>query len=370
MGQILYLQSRLRSGGPSNQLYYIVKNLNSDEYTPSIVTLSSEEEETDKPRFLEYGIPVHSLRFGRLEGLLRGGNALKKIVEKHEPAIVHSQGWRPDLLSAYYLGAFPRVSTVRNHAYEDYTMKFGPVQGRIMAWTHLQALQRIEKPVGCSQSVAAYLKSHGVEADFIRNGVDRDRFYPVDQTTSRNLRKKLGLSVSALIFVSVGHLRKRKDPLTVIEAFKSSNMSDKGELVMIGEGPLQKECENSARGNSNIHFTGRVDNVEEYLQASDVFVSASRSEGLPNTVMEALSTGLPVVLSDINPHKEILNQNPNAGIRFQVGNVCSATSALNSVKNIDIDVASRDAIGIAKNDLNAKIMSRKYQSTYSKIEKK
>jgi glycosyltransferase involved in cell wall biosynthesis len=249
-------------------------------------------------------------------------------------------------------------------------MKFGPVRGRIMAWTHLQALQRIEKPVGCSQSVAAYLKSHGVEADFIRNGVDRDRFYPADQTTSRNLRKKLGLSVSALIFVSVGHLRNRKDPLTVIGAFKSSNVSDKSELVMIGEGPLQKECKNSAKGNSNIHFTGRIDNVEEYLQASDVFVSASKSEGLPNTVMEAISTGLPVILSDINPHKEIIEHNPSAGITFQVGDVCSATSALNSVEGIDIDMAGRHAISIAKNDLNARIMSEKYQSVYRSIEKK
>lgn len=369
MKKILYVQSRLRSGGPSNQLYYLVKNLNANEYEPSIITLSPEEEESDKPRFLEHGVPVHSLLLGRIEGLLRGGDILKKIVEKHEPTIIHSQGWRPDLLSAYYLGAFPRVSTVRNHAYEDYTMKFGPVRGRVMAWTHLQALQRIEKPVGCSQSVAAYLKSHGVEADFIRNGVDRDRFYPVDQVTSRNLRKKLGLSASAVVFVSVGHLRKRKDPTTVIKAFKRSDLSSSRELVMIGDGPLKKTCQDIAGRAPNIHFTGKIDNVDEYLQASDVFVSASKSEGLPNTVMEALSTGLPVILSDINPHREILDHSPRAGVSFQVGDVNSATSALNSIASIDIGLARKAAISIVENDLNAIRMSDKYQSIYSSVKK-
>jgi glycosyltransferase involved in cell wall biosynthesis len=50
---------------------------------------------------------------------------------------------------------------------------------------------------------------------------------------------------------------------------------------------------------TKITFTGRVDNVHEYLRASDVFILPSESEGLPNSVLEAMACGLPPIMSDI-----------------------------------------------------------------------
>lgn len=55
----------------------------------------------------------------------------------------------------------------------------------------------------------------------------------------------------------------------------------------------------------SVVFHGFVDNVVPWLQASDLFVSASASEGMPLAVLEALSCGLPALLSDIPPHREI-----------------------------------------------------------------
>ena len=56
--------------------------------------------------------------------------------------------------------------------------------------------------------------------------------------------------------------------------------------------------------------------VLPYLQAVDYFISASSDEGLPNSVLEALATGLPVLLSDIPSHREILERTHNSGVFF------------------------------------------------------
>jgi glycosyltransferase involved in cell wall biosynthesis len=121
------------------------------------------------------------------------------------------------------------------------------------------------------------------------------------------------------------------------------------------------------RGRSNVKFTGRIDNVDEYLKASDVFVSASRSEGLPNTVMEALAVGLPVILSDIQPHNEALEYNSNAGFFFPVDDFIALSRILENLRNFSIEELGKASLSIADDHLNADRMSNEYQKKYESL---
>ncbi|WJY17141.1 glycosyltransferase [Pectobacteriaceae bacterium CE90] len=60
----------------------------------------------------------------------------------------------------------------------------------------------------------------------------------------------------------------------------------------------------------NVQFLGQRDNVFPYLVAADFFISPSYNEGLPNTVLEALSCGVHCILSDISPHEELSIEHP------------------------------------------------------------
>jgi glycosyltransferase involved in cell wall biosynthesis len=71
---------------------------------------------------------------------------------------------------------------------------------------------------------------------------------------------------------------------------------------------------------SNISLKGKVIDVDEYLEAADCFVSASLSEGLPNSVIEALAWGLPIILSDIPEHREIQQIEKRSDDLFPVKN--------------------------------------------------
>ena len=91
---------------------------------------------------------------------------------------------------------------------------------------------------------------------------------------------------------------------TIVKAFDIYKQKRlKAQLLVLGDGAERSYLESLSK--DGVHFLGSVDNVIEYLQISDVFVSAALSEGLPNTVLEAMACGLQTILSNINPHKEL-----------------------------------------------------------------
>ncbi|MGQ3330849.1 glycosyltransferase [Halorubrum sp. FL23] len=365
---ILYIVSRLRPSGPTNQLYYILKHLD-DEFDATVLTLSPEPEDTELSRFQELGVDCETLGLSRWEGLLFGPWRLRRAVAEHDPDIVQTQGIRADTLSALFLSSYPRITTVRNYPYDDYPAKFGSTQGKAMAAEHVRMYRRIDHPVACSETIADRIRPHGVDATPIQNGVDTEAYSPVEEAEKTRLRSELRISESATVFVSVGTLIPRKNPLDVIEGFQNAEIED-GVLLMLGDGPLQAECESLAADDDRVRIEGWVDDVAAYLGASDYFVSASSSEGLPNTVMEALAVGLPVVLSDIQPHREILQYDGDTGAEFEVGDTEFLAAAMEGITEGNYPSQTTAARALVVSHLSAERMSREYQEQYRELRSK
>lgn len=363
--KILYIVSTLRLCGPVNQLFYLIKYLDCERFEPLILTLSPEPQNSAFQRFQQLGIQVQSLELSRLQGFFRGASVLKQFVEQYNPDVIHTQGIRPDLLSARYLKKYKRVATIRNYPYHDYPMKFKKLPGYYMAWQHIRGLQKIDLPVACSQTIAKTLQSHGLNTKPIQNGVDEKFYAPVTNQERLQLRQKLDIPANKTVYVSVGALIARKNPETVISGFLASKAKENSILLLVGDGHLKDSCKLLAKGESCIRFTGQVTNVVDYLQSADYFISASLSEGLPNSVMEALACGLPVCLSDIEPHKEILSLNQKAGVLFSVGNTEDLVEKLNELVESETNLRSKAALEIISNYLSAKKMSENYQAIYT-----
>ena len=179
------------------------------------------------------------------------------------------------------------------------------------------------------------------------------------------MRSQLGLPLNKRIFISVGILCHRKDPARIIKGFLESQASRTGILVLVGDGPLLEQCGRLVGTRDNIYIAGSVKNIKDYLGAADIFVSASITEGYPNAVLEALSCGLPVILSDIPAHREILAFNEQAGIKFPCGDVTVLSKIFTTIGDVDYSLQSQAALDIVGGHLNAKIMSSKYQQLYT-----
>jgi glycosyltransferase involved in cell wall biosynthesis len=369
MINIAFVVSNLRRSGPVNVLYNIVEFLNRDIFTLYIISLSPETINSRDNDFMALGCELVNLNLSRFGSIFLARKRIKGFLYENNIDLVHTHGFRPDVIVSK-LKNYKWVSTVHNYPYQDYLMRFNKIKGLLMSYSHIKAIKKCEHAVACSSSLKSIFKhDHGVELILIRNGVDQKMFYPVDTSVKNQLREKLNLPAGGRIFVSVGSLIPRKDPITIIEAFKESDKLKSDVLIFLGDGVLMNECKRRTEKHTNIRLFGMVDEVSEFLQASDFLVSGSLSEGLPNTVLEAMGCGLPCILSDIDPHQELLTIQPNAGLLFPTGNTQDLKELFNDIQEIDYEEMGDSSLRIVQSGLNSETMSKEYQDLYIRVSK-
>lgn len=115
----------------------------------------------------------------------------------------------------------------------------------------------------------------------------------------------------SVAFVSVGTVCKRKNQRMIIKAFAS--IKDKySVLFIVGDGPDLGPCKELAESlgvSERVFFTGSLDYPGNILKICDVYVSASVDEGVPNAAVEAMSFGLPLILTDVGSCSELIKDN-------------------------------------------------------------
>jgi len=147
--------------------------------------------------------------------------------------------------------------------------------------------------------------------EFIPNGIDLQRFRPPSGEDERiSTRARLGINDRRTVLLSVGAVHPRKGTDLILEAW--SGMAKRFPDVHLYLLGLRKDISYPALAGfrdklqalisqsgapERVHFEGIVRNVDEYLRAADIFIFPSEREGMPNGVLEAMASGLPVVLT-------------------------------------------------------------------------
>ncbi|ELA7156572.1 glycosyltransferase [Vibrio parahaemolyticus] len=372
--KILYVVSTLKRCGPNNQLFNIINNLDKNRFSPHVLTISNEENESFKERFLNAGIQVSSLSSHRVLGLFTIRSRINKFISKISPDVIHTQGYRADrFIQAAKSNKelnFKHLCTVRNIPQEDYVMTYGKVLGKVMFKRHIDSLMQVDKVVGVSEVVYSNLHSYCElkNTTCINNGVDIDLYQPaLGIKEIQRLRYELDLPQDEKVFISTGHLSLRKDPDFLIEGFIDSKLSN-SHLVLVGDGELKEFLAEKYKSFSCVKFVGRSNRISDYLKASDYYVSCSKSEGLPNSVLEAMASGLPCVLSDIEPHTQIVTTSlKDVGCIYGLGSKTDFLKALKQTYETDKLELSKNARDLTLASFSAGYMSNKYQDLYLKL---
>ncbi|MFL7045363.1 glycosyltransferase [Vibrio cyclitrophicus 1F53] len=370
--KVLFICSTLKRTGPTNQLYNITSELMTSGHCVTLLTLSPESNDSLYDKFIKNDIKVHSLNLSRFGFLIHGKEKLNEVIHQLEPDILHTQGIKSDWLSSNKkLRNIKKLSTLRNIPWLDYPMTYGRILGNIMFKFHLNILNKLDGIAVVSKSIESAfeckkLTSISNKMSVVHNGVDTDYYNP-DKVSCTKIELFGAESYNKKILVSVGHLSGRKDPETIINAFLDSSIVSDSLLVFIGSGPLHELLLEKYGSNDSLLFVGRKGNVDDYLYHADLFISASRAEGFPNTVLEALSFGLPCCLSDIGPHLEFKNyfDSTNALSFFELGNSKALKGKLEN-----FSACKEDKIFTRKNaikHLSKKSMVDKYINLYSRL---
>ena len=358
--KILYVISSLKPCGPDNVMYEIIKNIDHNKFAISVLALSNAENKKIQYGLTQMGVDCYLLGVSRKMFLFKGWKKAKEIIKKIKPDIVHAHCIRSAILIGFLKNTdLLKFVTIHNYPHLDYVYGYGKIIGKIAGVMMIKAIQKFDFIIACSSSISTELKNKfSVSTLYIRNGV-RENKYIGDKI---KLRNKLHIPTGKKVILSVGSITNLKNSAFLVNSL--GRIKDNIYIIFLGDGPARKFCEKNKT--DNMHFLGHKTNVDEYLAAADIYVSASKTEGLPLSVLEALNSGTPVLLSDIDPHKEILSVSDKMiGYTFKQNDINDFLQKLTTMLlDENINLMSMNAVKVGRGIFSSKNMGENYEKLY------
>lgn len=353
MIRIAYVVNYIVKNGPSSVVLNIINNLNREKYDVSLITLFS----GNNPEVIAYlksnDVSVYEcVTLSRMKCLLGQCKEFDDTVRNGHYDILHTHGLIPDIISSMLNSPIKKITTIHNNMYEDYLDSYGWIKSRIFITLHLKALKKLDECVCCSESVYKAMKQKLKNATFICNGVEPARAQSVVT------REVLKIPDDARVFLYAGVLNSQKNIVWLIENFVQYH-NENEYLLVLGKGDKEAECKEKA--DSHVKMIGFQSDPIAYMNISDVYVSASKSEGFSISVLEALSCGLGLLLSDIPSHREVVEMGRDVYLGETFSQDCfkAKLGALREGK-----INKNDIMAFQEKELSAKKMTAGYQKRY------
>lgn len=313
MKTIVFLVTQLINSGPENVVYNICNNLDRSVYLPIVFSLKSEDPlKSIENRFREIGVNIIHFDASTMELELLPRRFSKKIQKGLLDVncdILHVHCYHPNIVGVFIRG-IKKITTVHQISGEDFIMKKGVIIGSYMKFRFDNTLKHYDRIAVLSDYMKEYYKQCNGNIVKIPNGVTNC----ITGTNIELFRNSISATRSIPVILVTGTLSDRKNVVFLLTELKKSKQLFN--CYILGKGDKYNECLRIIDGDQRFHLEGFKDNVWDYLGISDIYISASKSEGLPMSVLEALSAGIPCLLSNIPPHREIAREAKVKGVEL------------------------------------------------------
>ncbi len=317
---IAHVVFEFHMGGLENGLVNLVNNLPRDRFRHAVIVMTSIGAFRSRIEHADVEFFTIDKRPGKDPGMY---GRLWKLFRRLRPAIVHTRnvGTLDVHLAARAARAGRQVHGLHGWAAND-----------LHGTNKRHALLRrvcdpfVDRYIAVSRDLAQWLSRvlpgtarHKIQ--HICNGVDTARFHPAPDLRRHDLLPPGFLPPGGVLFGWVGRMDAVKDPMLLVESFISlvktmPEARQRARLALIGDGSLYAQVEKrlvDADVAPLAWLAGARDDVPDLMRALDVFVLPSRNEGIANTLLEALASGLPVVATAVGGNPELL-ENAECGV--------------------------------------------------------
>jgi sugar transferase (PEP-CTERM/EpsH1 system associated) len=310
---VVHVIYRLAVGGLENGVVNLLNHMPPERYRHAIVCLT---ESTDfRDRLQRTDVPIIALhkQTGQDFGVYV---RLWKVFRRLRPDIVHTRNLSglEYLVPAFFAGVAARIHG--EHGRDIYDLDGSSVKYNL--WRRVMK-RFVHRYIAVSADLADWL-IHTVGAGVdqvthIYNGVDVQRFHP--RLASRPPLGPDGFAPDQTLVVgTIGRMEPVKDQLTLVRAFLHlldaiPNARQRLRLVIIGDGSLRAEALallQAARADQLAWLPGQRADIPALMRRLDVFVLPSLAEGISNTLLEAMASGLPVVATRVGGNPELVRE--------------------------------------------------------------
>lgn len=325
----------LGTGGLENGMINIINRISPDRFRHVIICIKQSGDFAR--RIADPGVRV--IELGKREGHDLGFYwRLWKTLRQLRPAIVHTRNIAA-IEAQFFAWLIPGVRGVHgehgrdiydvageNRKYRLLRRILSPFIGRFICVSK-DLVQWLQDDVGISARKVVH----------IYNGVDLEKFAPGQRIHPGDFPKNF-LPEGAIVLGNVGRLAEIKDQASLLRAVKT--LRESGEewvtrlrLVIVGDGPLRGELQELVEELSLqdvCWMAGNREDIPRFLGSMDIFALPSLGEGISNTILEAMATGLPIIASDVGGNPELVLPGEN-GLLFPAGNIEALAQAIASV---------------------------------------
>ncbi|EXI76745.1 MAG TPA: TIGR03088 family PEP-CTERM/XrtA system glycosyltransferase [Candidatus Accumulibacter phosphatis] len=371
---VLHVIHHLVTGGMENGLVNLINHLPENRFRHAVACV--EDFSDFRLRLTRSDTPVIALHRSRV-GVWRLRQGLFRLCRQLQPTIVHSrnQSGLDALLPA-------RLAGVPHCIHGEHGWDVDDLAGRRVKPA---LLRRLHSPlVDRYITVSAELRNYLVErvgispgrVTQIINGVDAVRYAPATHAERWQSLPAGFAGPGCVLIGTVGRLQPVKDQATLLRAFArlakdGDEHASRARLVIVGDGPSGESLRRLAAElgvSSLIWFPGAVSNVRELLQAFDVFVLPSLAEGISNTLLEAMATGLPLLATATGGNVELV-ADEISGRLFQPRDVAGLSDLL---RQYLVDPHRRQRHGSAAREIalarfSLATMLANYQAVYEEF---
>jgi glycosyltransferase involved in cell wall biosynthesis len=361
--KIVNVIGQLTFGGAEKLVVDLCEKINKKDYEVTLIVVGSKDKSEPSllDRLMKSQVNITFLEKPLKKGKIKTIIKLFRKIRELKPQIVHSHLELNSIYCAvisFFIHQPVYVQTIHSTKlyYEKLTKKFHKRFNSIVVISD-EVEQSFVSKVNCNRNNLVK----------IYNGIDTKKFSPTGPTTGL-----IDSSRDTLKLVTVGRLSAPKGHEVLLKAIKLIGNQKKLKLYIVGDGEKRESLKilsNEMEINNKIEFLGNSDEIPSILRSVDMFVMPSHWEGLSIALLEAVSTGLPVVATDVGSNKRVLE---SCYVPYKVVTPNSAEEIAKAIIDLSDEIKQRKVAVTEKNTyLDPKFdienFVREHETLYSRI---